>query len=248
MAFLFITQIIMANTVQPNQPELIWDGKSGSFGGENRTTVAAPGTSSATLTLGGFVPDLDGTAVAPTGLEGGFKAFADDDLIGYFIVDIVTADGLSVFDENAVNKKGTVTAATAVLPAKYTFSATNDQLSGDSADLELVIAKPIYTGDILEVSLFNDAGTATVARGTTTAYGTTGSSAHIGVGMAVNVTAQVGLTESTAAVDFADLDFRVVGTPQVRRGSRSVNLYPDRTDRVYVTPIRASWNATAAAQ
>lgn len=235
----------MSLPLKPNVPELIWDSKSGGFGGDARTTLIVPGTDSATVTLGGILPLLDGTGVAPTGFEGGVGAFADDDLIGGYIVDVRSANGMSVFDPNNTGKEGTVTDATSVIPAKYTFAASNDQVN-TTPKLEYIVFTPIFTGDILEMSLFNDAGTATVDRGTTTAKGTTGSSAHIGVGMSVNVTAQVGLTESTAAVDFANLDFFTVPSPSEGLG-QNLSLTPERSDRVYVSVIRSAWNAIAAA-
>lgn len=225
----------MANNYShPNMPEL----KRSLFGvASERSSLKLPGKSSATVTLGGFAPDLDGTNVAAIGLEAGIKAFADDDFIGYYIVGIFTKQGQFVLDA-ADTRQGTVTTATSVIPMKYAFNAANDQLSGASAKLEMVELMPIREGDILEVSLFNDAGTATVNRGTTTAYGTTGSSAHYNVAMGVNVTAQVGLIESSAAVNFANMDFRVVLLD---------GKHPSRPDRVYVTPIASSWSVDAAA-
>jgi hypothetical protein len=107
------------------------------------------------------------------------------------------------------NKAGTVTDATGELPVKYTFASTNDEASTTTAKLEQVDVMPIYPGDILEVALWGGAAIA-VARGTTTAAGTTTSSANIGVSMAIAATYDFAVLESGASKTTANNDFITV--------------------------------------
>lgn len=229
----------MSNTTaHPNVPKLARTllGNTTDRGYERIVAV-----DSSTFTIGQFVTLLDGTAVAPTPVEYGVKAFADDDLIGYIVTNFYypVGNGMrSILDDNGADAAGTFTNETAFSPAKYQFAATNDDSNGDSAVRELVELMPICTGDVLEVVLTNDGGTATVDRATTDDFGDTGSSANIGVGLAINTTAPFGLTESTASTTLDNLDFIT---------TRVEDRYPERSDAVYVRLLRSGFNATAAA-
>lgn len=194
---------------------------------EDRTTLLLPALSSSVHYLGNFVPFIAGSDAAPAGAEFGIPAFADDGIVGGFVVGMRRKNGSVPLWDDALHA-GTVTDATGELPVKYTFSATNDQASTTSASLELLEIMPIYNGDILEVSLFG-ASTASVARGTTVAAGTTLSTANMGVGLAVNVTYPFSLLESGGAKLLANKDFMTT----LLDGNQ-----PTNSNRVYVFPIR----------
>lgn len=176
--------------------------------GSKRTTQKLPALSSAALYLGQFVPFITGADATPSGAEFGIPAFADDNRIFGIVVGFSRTGSLTPLIEDP-NKQGTVTDATGELPVKYTFAATNDEASTTSAKKELVEILPIMPGDILEVATWG-ASTVAVNRGTTTAAGTTTSSANIGVGMAVAVTYPWAVLESGASKTLANQDFITV--------------------------------------
>jgi len=194
----------------------------------DRSTLKATALDGAAIYLGGFVPLVTGSDAAPNGAEFGIPAFADDSRIFGFVVNMTRKGSpISVWNDDA--RAGTVTNATGELPVKYTFSATNDESNTTSGKYEEVEIMPIVPGDILEVSLWG-AGAVAVARGTTTAWGTTTSSANIGIGLAVDTTYHFALLESGASKTLANQDFMTV---------RLDGSYPASTKRVYVMPIRA---------
>jgi hypothetical protein len=219
---------IMANNYSnPNQPIIK---RSSLARGPERSTFSFPGKSSQAYYVGQIVSIVNGTDAAPTGQEGFVGPWADDAL-GYGIVEgFKKRKGILPIQDDA-NRSGTVTDATSFLPMKYTFAATNDELSGSSALLEQVVVTPIYPGDTLEMCLVNDGGTALVSRATTTAAGTTNSSDNTNVGLAVNATAPFALTESTANKTLANLDFLTT----LVDGNKPAN-----TKHVYVKLIRSS--------
>lgn len=191
-----------------------------------RSTVTYVGLDSSAHYLGSFVPFATGSAAAPSGIEFGVPAYSDDSWIGGIVVNFIGPNGERLVDDS--NRKGTVTDATGELPMKYTFSATNDESNTTSMDGELLEILPICSGDVLEVSLWG-ASTVSVDRGTTTAYGTTGSSANFGVSLAVDTTYSFALLESSAAKAIANNDFVTVAM----RGSK-----PQKQHRVYVKCVR----------
>lgn len=195
-----------------------------------RTTLRLPIQDSAAIYLGSFVSLNDPT----NGKEYGVPAFTDDSYIFGIAVGFFRKGSLLPIWEDG-NKQGSVTAATGELPLKYTASASNEE-SNASPYLEEIEILPIAPGDIIEVTLWG-AGTVAVARATTTAAGTTGSSANVGVSMSVDPTYSFALTESTAAVAQANLDFEVV---------RLDGNQPKNSKRVYVAPIRAFAQVGAA--
>jgi len=195
---------------------------------EERSTIKIQGLDSAAIYMGGFVPFVTGTDAAPSGAEFGIPAFADDSIIGGFVVGFSRRGSLLPIWEDT-GKAGTVTDATGELPVKYAFSASNDESNTTSAKNELVEIRPIMAGDIIEVSTWG-ASTVAVARGTTTAAGTTTSSANIGVAMSVDTTYHFAVTESTAAKTLANLDFMTTCID----GNK-----PADTKRVYVFPLRS---------
>jgi len=203
---------------------------------EERSTIAMPGLDSAAIYLGGFVPLVQGSTAAPTGAEFGIPALADDDRILGFVSGFRTKDGsLPLWEDN--RKQGTITNGTGELPLKYTFKSTNDESNNQPASPgELAVITPIMPGDILEVSLWGGS-TVSVDRGTTTAWGTTTSSANIGVGMSVDTTYHFALTESIAAKNLANLDFITVELDGKK---------PKLSHRVYVMPIRSFGQFIAA--
>lgn len=203
-SFFYILIKHMANNYgTPHMPKLIktYDGTAVS----DRTSIAYPILDSAALYIGQFVSIGDRT----NGAEFGIGALADDGLI-YGFVEKFTRKGSETPIQDDPDKAGTVTDATSVIPMKYTASSTNDESNTTSAKGELVHIVPLVQGDILEVSLFNDAGTAAVNRGTTTAAGTTDSSANFGVSMPVELDAPFALREAGATKAHADNDFMVV--------------------------------------
>lgn len=177
--------------------------------------------------LGSFVSNMVGSDTAPDGQEGFIAPFADDTPIYGFVIGFTTKNGsLPIFEDPG--RQGTVTNATGDLPAAYTFPASNDEINS-VPKLEKAVVLPIKPGDILEVVLWG-ASTSPVKRGTTTPFGTTGSSANLNVGLDVNATYPFSLLESSADVDLEDSDFI---TTKVR-GNQPTNPYT-----VYVKPTRA---------
>ena len=203
-------------------------------GGKERNNVTLPALSSAAIYLGGFVPGITNTAAAPYGIEFGVPAFSDDALIYGFVVGMHRLGSMVPLWDDPL-KAGTVTDATGYLPVKYTFSSANDDASTTSAKYEMLDIMPIVPGDILEVTLWGGS-TVPVVRATTTAYGTTASTANMGVGMSVDTTYHFALTESTGAKALANLDF----VTTLIDGKRPANPY-----RVYVQCVRKSETATA---
>lgn len=188
-----------------------------------------PGLDSAAIYLGGFVPIVQGTDAAPAGAEFGIPAWTDDDRV-YGIATSFRRKEANFPIWKGNKKSGTIVDGTGELPLKYTFSATNDESNNQPADPgELVEILPIMPGDIIEVSLWGGS-TVSVARGTTTAWGTTTSSANICVGLSIDTTYHFALTESTAAKNLANLDFMTVELDGKK---------PKRTNRVYVMPLRS---------
>jgi len=150
---------------------------------------------------------ITGTAAAPDGVEFGVGAWADDRrILGYAIGFFQKGGTVPIWDVDSNLRKGTVTNETGELPLKYTFSATNDESNTTSADLEEVELVPISNSDILSIALWG-ASTVAVARGTTTAAGTTDSSDNHHVGLAVDTTYHYALLESSADKDLPDKDF-----------------------------------------
>lgn len=201
--------------------------------GRKREDIALPALASSVHWLGGFVA-YSGTATAtPSGEEGGIPTYADDQFIGGFVVGFLDKDGNPIQNKDTTSYKGTLVDATGYLPAKYTFSSTNDEVAAKTgsvtADGEMILVRPIFAEDILEISLWG-ASTAPVARGTTTAAGVTTSSANFGVSMAVNSTYPFSLLESTAAVTMANLDFRT---------TRINNKWPMASHRVFASCTRS---------
>lgn len=201
------------------------------YGLTQRTTIKLPVEDSTALYLGQFVAMNDAT----NGKEFGVTTLADDDFIFGFVVGFTRLDSATPIQDDE-NRAGTVTDATGEIPMKYTFNAANDEGNTTSAKLELAEIMPIHNGDIIEVSLWG-ASTASVARGTATPAGTTASSDNIGVSMSVNTTYPFALTESSAAVAQANLDFMTVSLDGHK---------PNESHRVYVMPIRAFSGFTAA--
>ena len=104
--------------------------------GAQRSTIKLPAKNSAALYLGAFVPLIQGTDAAPTGIEFGVPAIADDNRVGGVVVGF-TRDGVTPIQEDS-KRAGTITDATGELPMKYTFASTNDQSNTTSAKLEMV--------------------------------------------------------------------------------------------------------------
>lgn len=200
-------------------------------GGKARSTIRAVGLDRGAYYLGGFVSTLDGT----NGAEYAPAVWDDDKKIAGYIIGFYRKGSLVPIQYDDA-RAGTLTAATGELPIKYTFSATNDESNTTSSSYEVIEIMPIYPGDILEVSLWGGS-TVSVARGTTTAWGTTGSSANYGVSMAVDTTYHFALTESGAAVASANLDFM---TTQFGTGK------PANSHRVYVQCMRCANSVVVA--
>lgn len=201
----------------------------------DRGTLKLPIQDSAAIYLGGFVPYVTGDFASGDGVEFGVPAFSDDAAIFGIAVGFTKSDSLLPIDEET-SVSGTITAATGELPLKYTAASTNDQSNTSSAVFDMVEILPIQAGDILEVSLWG-ASTASVARGTTVAAGTTDSTANMGVGLSVNATYHFALTESTGDKDLTDVDF----VTTLLDGKQ-----PEETNRVYVMPLRTFDKFSAA--
>lgn len=220
-----------SNFSATNLPRLV---RAASDPGEARSTVLLPGIDSSAPFMGSFV------SLAQYGV----KPYAAGEFIFGVVVGMRPPAGgnkpntgnYPLFDYP--NKQGTVTDATTFRPVQYTFASTNDDSNGTSAKRELVEVLPLCPGDILEVTLSDDAGTASVARGTTTAFGTSGSSANIGVYLPVEPDATFALTESAASATATALHFRTV---------RVDDAQPANPYRVYVECVRAFWHDVAAA-
>ena len=194
-----------------------------------RSTIKLPAIDSSAIFLGSFVSMISsGTDATPAGLEYGVKACADDDLTLGIAVGFTRLDStLPIFEDD--KKAGTVTAAVGERPVKYTFSATNDK-SNATYSYEMVEILPIMPGDILEVALWG-ASTVSVARGTTTVQGTTTSSIHPNVGLALDTTYTFALLESSAVVSsLANVDFI---TTEID------GHLPRNPNHVFVMPLRA---------
>lgn len=194
-----------------------------------RNTLKFVAKDSSALYIGSFVTAEQGTSAAPTGVIGGVTQFTDDDIILGYVVGITKYDGITPIIDDTT-RAGTLTDASGEIPAKYTFSATNDRTNGSSAKLELVEVMPIRKGDILEVTLWGTS-TASTTRGTTTGSDTEG------YALSVDTTYTFALTESTASNDYANLDF----------ATTSLNgRLPANTNRMYVTPLRVGRTAPDA--
>lgn len=201
----------------------------------DRSYITLPALDSAALYLGGFAPLIAGSTAAPDGIEFGVPAFGDDLRIGGIIKNFhKKGSRVPIWEEDTV--AGTITAETGELPLKYTFSSTNDESNTTSGDYEMVDIFPIVPGDILEVSLWG-AGTTSVARGTTVAWGTTDSSANIGVGLAVDTTYHFALLESGADKDIENKDFMTIELDGEK---------PKNPNRVYVMCIRSAFGSVVA--
>lgn len=194
----------------------------------SRTTLRIPAVDSQAIYMGSFVSFVKNTDAAPLGVEYGVEAHGDDGIIGGIVVGMHRPAGILPLWRDS-DKAGTVTDQTGELPVKYTFASTNDDSNGATAVRETVEVYPIMSGDIIDVALWG-ASTISVARGTTTAFGTTGSSANIGVGMSVNTTYPFALLESTASNTLANLDFITC---------RVDDQYPSSANHVYVMPVRS---------
>jgi hypothetical protein len=194
-------------------------------GGKARSTIDAVGLDSGAYYLGGFVSTLDGT----NGAEFAPAVWADDKKVFGYVVKF-HRQGSLVPIEYDDKRAGTLTAASGELPIKYAFASTNDESNTTSAKFEMLEIMPIYPGDILEVSLWG-ASTISVARGTTTAWGTTASSANYGVSMSVEATYHFALLESSAVVASANMDFM---TTQFGKGK------PANSHRVFVQCMRCA--------
>lgn len=177
-------------------------------GNSSRGTISMTGKSSEAIYLGSFVPMATGSDASPSGAELGIPAFTDDSTIIGFVVGF-TRNGFTVPIQDDDLRAGTVTDATGFLPMKYTFGAANDDASTTSAVREQVVIMPVQPGDILKVALWG-ASTSPVARGTTTAAGTTLSSDNMGVALPVNATYPWSLLEASAAKLLANMDFVTV--------------------------------------
>lgn len=201
----------------PNTPKLVYS----PFGdAARRGTYSMVGIDSTAPFEGSVISNTDAIG---TSVQYGVRNFADDDL-PYGIVKAFKKFGssLPIKGNNFETVAGVVTNATAFAPMKYTFSATNDR-SNANPSLELIEFLPILPGDVWEMSLVNDAGTATVNRGTTS-----GSDVEGGA-LAINTTATFGLTESTVSTTLANLDAQIITWN---------GKFPDRADRVFVQFIR----------
>lgn len=214
----------MTNFSAINAPKLVYSPYGDA---SSRGTYGMVAIDSSAIYEGSFVSNMDalGTALAE-----GVRAFADDDLI-VGVAQYFTKYGSSLPIKSAADGgAGSITNPTGILPMKYTFASTNGRADA-ARKLELVQILPVLPGDIWEVTLLNDAGTATVNRGTTV-----GSDLE-GYAMSINTTSPFGLQESTASLTTANLDAVIV----------SLNgRFPERTDRVYVQFLRLVATATLA--
>ena len=201
----------------PHQPKIVQMANGGV-----RNSIRIPAVDSEAIYMGAFVGFATGAHDTPSGIEFGVKAIADDDHIGGFVIGFYGKDSDTPLQEDS-GRQGAITDMTGELPWKYTFSSTNDESNTTSADLETVEIMPICPGDILEVTLWGGAAIS-VVRGTTTAAGTTTSSANIGVAMAVATTYPWALLESGAAVTFANNDF-VTTTFNGKKPANPRNVY-----------------------
>jgi hypothetical protein len=193
--------------------------------GSERNIVRLPGVDSEAIYLGAVVKRT----------EFGVAAFTDD-ATAFGVVVGFSRQGSSLPIWDDALKGGTVTDATGQLPAKYTFASTNDESNTTSAKCELVHVLPILPDDVWEFSVWG-ASTVAVDRGTTTAAGTTASSANSGVHMSVDTTYPWALTESTAAAAATNLDFITTDI-----GGKK----PTLSHRVYVQCVRSFASDRAA--
>lgn len=200
---------------------------------EGRTTIKVPILDSAALYLGAFVPFVNANGTLS---EFGVKAVADDDYIGGIVVGFTAKDGILPIQDDT-SRAGTLTDATGSLPMKYAAASTNDQSNTTSAVMELAEIVCIKNTDVLEVALWG-ASTIPVVRGTTTAEGTTTSSANFGVALAVDTTYHFALLESGAAATTVDKDFVTV----LLDGNQPKNPY-----HVYVMPVKTQSALASAA-
>lgn len=209
-----------------NMPKII------EYAGGKRRAITMTAKSSSVHWMGGFVGIISG---AEAGVEFGVNTYTDDYYVYGLTTGIFAANGMPI--QEFANRNGTITNATSFAPLKYTFAATNDEASTTSAKLEYLEVMPILPGDILEVVLSNDAGTAVAARGTTTVAGTTTSTANFGVCLEVNSSAPFTLKESTGVLASANMDFITVSD---RR------WHPLNPNAVYVQVIRSALTINAA--
>ena len=201
---------------------------------EERSTIKFVGLDSSIFYMGGFVDIAAGSAAAPTGAEFGVIPHVTGKPIFGFVVGITPANAnFPIWDYS--NPAGTVTASVlsaggTLLPVKYTFASTNDESNTTAMKGEMVEIMPLAPLDVLEIALFAEGSThATVARGTTTAWGTTTSSANFGVGMITAVAeAPMCLLEASAAKNLAGLDFFTVDI----NGKK-----PSNPNHVYCMPL-----------
>ena len=207
----------------------------------DRSTLKIPMKSSASLFYGQFVTYIAGSAAAPAGSEFGIVGYtASKPILGIIKGFERINTNFPIQDDKLA--QGTVTNAVLIGSTlgswKYTAAATNDESNTVNAILECAIVQPIMPGDILEVPLVNNAGTAFVARGTTITPGTTGSSDNIGVGLSVNTTLPYALTESSASKLLIGLDFQTVSLAGNKpRNSFTVYVKALRSELVYSLPI-----------
>jgi len=201
---------------------------------EERSTIKFVGLDSSAFYMGQFVDLVAGSAAAPTGAEFGVTPHAAGKPIFGFVVGITPANANFPIWEFA-GAAGTVTASVVsaggtLLPVKYTFASTNDESNTTAMKGEMVEIMPLAPLDVLEVALFAEGSThAAVNRGTTTAWGTTTSSANFGVGMLTAATeAPMCLLEASAAKNLATLDFITVDI----NGKK-----PSNPTHVYCMPI-----------
>jgi hypothetical protein len=204
-----------SNYGSPSVPKLL----RSLVGSVNRSSQLLPAVDSESIFLGSFVSLT----------EFGVRAWQAGDYVYGFVQGMRKKNGnFPLFDDSSA--LGTVTNATTFAPVKYTFTATNDDSTGATAKRELLDIMPILPGDILSVTLSNNAGTAAVNRGTTVAFGTTKSSANIGVFLPIEPDAPFALTESASETASANTQFQTV---------RLDDNYPEEPTRVFVHCVKS---------
>ena len=214
----------MTNFSAINAPRLVYSPYGDA---SSRGTYGMVAIDSSAIYEGSFVSNMD---VLGTSLAEGVRAFGDDDLILGVAQYFTKYNSSLPIKSTADGGAGTITAPTGILPLKYTFASTNGRADA-ARKLEMVQILPALPGDIWEVTLLNDGGTATANRGVTT-----GSDLE-GYAMSLNTTSPFGLTESTSSLTTADRD------------AVTVSLHgrlPERLDRVYVQFLRLVATATLA--
>lgn len=206
--------MLSVNYGPKNMPKLVY---SASGKASERTTHKIAAIDSSAIYLGSFVSITDSASAS---VAYGCRPFTAADAVYGVAVGFYKQGGeVPVIDQP--NQKGTITNATGIFPMKYTFSASNDR-SNATPDMELVEILPVMPGDIWEISLVDNAGTAAGTRGTTT-----GSDVE-GYALGINTTSPFALNETTSSLTMTGLNFVTT----------NLNGYlPSRTDRVYVQPI-----------